>query len=298
MKDIDRICWFSPKELIPYEKNPRKNKKAVDAVAASIKEYGFNSPILIQPDRTIINGHTRWKAAKKLKMDRVPCIIADGLTEEQIKQYRIIDNKTSEIAEWDKDLLAEELDGIEFDNLDFQFDFEDDLAKRKSWGEEKETAPCNLEDARTARKCAAGYYLSCYGTDGGDLTDLKTPENVESMSNAAWNAIKSALGDNLCKCNWCIVTTPKRRHSTGFHFATEVCKNLSAKFEIPFYDGAMSCKNKHRIGAVFTIEQQFDEKNVILYDDIITTGETLRAAKQALIDIEKTVFIIVSVDNH
>lgn len=99
-------------ELVPYEKNPRKNDEAVKYVQASIKEFGFKVPIVIDKDNVIVAGHTRYKAAKKLKMDEVPCIIADDLSEEQIKAFRLADNKVSEQAVWDFDLLSGELDGI------------------------------------------------------------------------------------------------------------------------------------------------------------------------------------------
>ena len=109
-------------ELVPYEKNPRKNDEAVKYVQASIKEFGFKVPIVIDKDNVIVAGHTRYKAAKKLKMDEVPCIIADDLSEEQIKAFRLADNKVSEQAVWDFDLLSGELDGIvDIDMTDFGF---------------------------------------------------------------------------------------------------------------------------------------------------------------------------------
>ena len=110
-------------EIKPYEKNPRKNDNAVDAVASSISQFGFKNPIVIDGNNVIICGHTRYKAAQKLGLDVVPCVIADDLTEEQIKAYRLADNKVAELAEWDIDLLGEELDGIfDIDMSDFGFD--------------------------------------------------------------------------------------------------------------------------------------------------------------------------------
>lgn len=115
------------KDIKPYEKNPRKNDSAVDAVANSIREFGFKVPVVIDKDGVIVCGHTRYKAAKKLKLDTVPCVIADDLTDEQIKAYRLADNKVSELAEWDIDLLGEELDGIfDIDMSDFGFDLSDE----------------------------------------------------------------------------------------------------------------------------------------------------------------------------
>ena len=114
-------------EIKPYEKNPRKNDNAVDAVASSISQFGFKNPIVIDGNNVIICGHTRYKAAKKLGLDVVPCVVADDLTDEQIKAYRLADNKVSELAEWDIDLLGEELDGIfDIDMSDFGFDLSED----------------------------------------------------------------------------------------------------------------------------------------------------------------------------
>ena len=99
--------WMPIKGIKPYEKNPRKNDAAVDAVANSIAEFGFQNPIIVDKDMTIIAGHTRWKAAKKLGMKEVPVIIASELTEEQARALRLADNKTGELAEWDDELLQE-----------------------------------------------------------------------------------------------------------------------------------------------------------------------------------------------
>lgn len=112
-------------DIKPYENNPRKNNDAVQYVANSIREFGFKVPIVIDKDNVIVCGHTRYKAAKKLKIDKVPCVIADDLTDEQIKAYRLADNKVAEQAEWDFDLLAGELeDLIDFDMTVFGFEYD------------------------------------------------------------------------------------------------------------------------------------------------------------------------------
>lgn len=109
-------------DIKPYKYNPRKNDKAVDAVANSIKEFGFKVPIIIDKNGEIVAGHTRYKASKKLGLEVVPCIIADDLSEEQIKAFRLADNKVGELAEWDDNLLKIELDGIlDIDMTDFGF---------------------------------------------------------------------------------------------------------------------------------------------------------------------------------
>ncbi len=111
-------------QIRPYEKNPRKNDGAVKYVVESIKNFGFKVPIVIDSKGVIVAGHTRYKAAKQLKLEEVPCIIADDLTEEQVKAYRLADNKVAEAAEWDFELLGEELENIfDIDMEAFGFDF-------------------------------------------------------------------------------------------------------------------------------------------------------------------------------
>lgn len=117
------------KDIKPYEKNPRNNKEAVKYVANSIKEFGFKVPIVIDKENVIVCGHTRLQAAKRLKLKEVPCIIADDLTDEQIKAFRLADNKVSEFAEWNFDYLNEELGNIIDINMeDFGFkDFSENI---------------------------------------------------------------------------------------------------------------------------------------------------------------------------
>lgn len=109
-------------DIVPYDKNPRKNDGAVDAVAESIKQCGYCAPIVIDEDNIILAGHTRLKALKKLKYKECECVRKVGMTEEQKRKYRLLDNKTNELAEWDIDLLKGELDGLDFLDFDFGFD--------------------------------------------------------------------------------------------------------------------------------------------------------------------------------
>lgn len=109
-------------KLKPYENNPRNNDNAVDAVAQSIKEFGFKVPIVVDENNVIITGHTRYKASKKLGLTKVPCIRADDLTDEQVKAFRLADNKVSELATWDENKLNIELEDINLDMSEFGFE--------------------------------------------------------------------------------------------------------------------------------------------------------------------------------
>ena len=115
-----KIEQWPIKKVTPYENNPRKNDHAVEQVARSIEEYGFRQPIVVDEAGVIIVGHTRWKAANKLKLKEVPVHVATGLTEAQIRAYRLADNKTNELAEWDLDLLPLELAALS--ELDYDLD--------------------------------------------------------------------------------------------------------------------------------------------------------------------------------
>lgn len=106
------IQYCNPEELIPYEKNPRDNRAALDAIELSIEEYGFTNPILVNEEKVILAGHTRREAAILAGLEKVPYIVVDGLTEAQQKAYRLADNKLSELSIWDEDLLKEELEDL------------------------------------------------------------------------------------------------------------------------------------------------------------------------------------------
>ncbi|HEX3999769.1 MAG TPA: DNA modification methylase [Pirellulales bacterium] len=126
-----KIELWKLSDVKPYPNNPRLNDDAVDAVVASIREFGFRQPIVVDSDGVIIVGHTRWKAAQKLGVEKVPVHVAKDLTPEQIKAYRIADNKTNELAEWNLDLLPIELADLQAANYDLGllgFD-QDELAK-------------------------------------------------------------------------------------------------------------------------------------------------------------------------
>ena len=128
------IIKMKVEDLIPYINNPRNNENAVDKVASSISEFGFKNPIFVDKNNVVVNGHTRLLASKKLGLKEVPCIIADDLSEAQVKAFRIADNKTSEYAIWDEELLKIELEQLEdmnFSMSDFDLELEYNLFNEK-----------------------------------------------------------------------------------------------------------------------------------------------------------------------
>ena len=129
-----KIEYVDIDSIKPYENNPRHNEEAIPYVMNSIKEFGFKNPIIIDKNNVIIAGHTRLESAKRLGMKEVPIIQADDLTEEQVKAFRLADNKVSEKAEWNFELLDEELENLDLDMSEFGFeniDIEENEIERK-----------------------------------------------------------------------------------------------------------------------------------------------------------------------
>lgn len=144
---MNEVIMLDVKDVKPYEKNARKNDDAVQYVAESIRQFGFRQPIIVDKDNVIICGHTRWKSAKKLGLQKVPCIVAADLTEEQVKAYRLADNKVAEKAEWDFELLDEEIESLpEFDFEDFGFEFDLDIDPEEEHEKHKETTQKRVEN--------------------------------------------------------------------------------------------------------------------------------------------------------
>ena len=134
-----QIVYKKVNELIPYENNPRINDEAAEYVKNSIKEFGFKVPIVIDKNNVIVAGHTRLKASLELGLKEVPCIIADDLSEEQIKAFRLADNKVAEKSQWDFSKLDEELDSIlDIDMSLFDFNINTDNVNLEDFFEDSD----------------------------------------------------------------------------------------------------------------------------------------------------------------
>lgn len=169
------IIEMSVEELIPYENNPRKNDDAVEKVALSISAFGFKVPIVIDANNVIVTGHTRLRAAKKLGITTVPCIKADDLTDEQIKAFRLADNKVAEFSQWDEEKLMKELDELgTIDMSLYGFDFPDDEE-----GEEEQ------DDTYTDKTNIPQYDITGDVPELSELVDeQKTKELLEEIENS------------------------------------------------------------------------------------------------------------------
>lgn len=158
-------------DVVPYDKNPRNNDGAVESTANSIKEFGWQQPIVVDKNNIVIVGHTRLKAAEKLKLDTVPVLVADNLSEEQVKAYRLADNKTGELADWDMALLNEELESIaELDMDDFGFELAEDVEEVVD-----DDFDVEVPDEPTS-KLGQIYQLGNHRLMVGDSTDTKQVE--------------------------------------------------------------------------------------------------------------------------
>jgi DNA modification methylase len=173
-----KIEYIPISEVIPYDNNPRKNDGAVDIVMKSISENGFKNPIILDKNNVIIAGHTRLKAALKLGLIEVPVIWADDLTDEQVKAFRIMDNKSSEYAEWDLDLLKTELEELKNLNVDLDLSGFSEVELNKLIPEETEE---HFEEPKEAKyKIQKGdiYQLGNHRLMCGDCT---IKENVGKL---------------------------------------------------------------------------------------------------------------------
>jgi hypothetical protein len=289
------------RDIRPYDRNPRNNEASVPRVAASIREFGFLQPIVCDRDGVILAGHTRYAAARSLGLTKVPVLYAEGLTPEQARAYRLADNKAGEESLWLEDVLSAELealDGAPFEMADFGFEESDEERRRKSWSVTEKR--CGLvPDITIRRKC--GYlYTTFYktGKQGRPITEIKEdPRNVRLFADSLCDYLQQTLGNNLSSGGWCLCTTPRRRHKEGFHFSTEICRDAAGQLSVPFYEDAVTARNRDRIDPEFTLEKDPAEKNVILYDDILTTGSTVRETRRLLLEAGHTVIVIAAIRN-
>lgn len=258
---MKELKWEPIKSIRPYEKNPRRNDEAVDAVAASIREFGWQQPIVVDKDGVIIAGHTRYKAAKKLKCDTVPVVVADDLTEDQVKAYRLADNKTGELAEWDTALLGEEL--AELADFDMsQFGFEIEKEKSHFWGDvdqaeteeynefcEKFTPKLTTDDCYTPENvynCVRDWVFKYYKLrpdvyvmrpfyPGGDYKKENYPDGCLVLDNPPFSILSEICAFYLERGIHFFLFAQQQ---TLFSTARGICNSVCAGVQITYENGA------------------------------------------------------------
>ena len=296
-----------------------------DMMEKSFKEHGAGRSVLLDKDNNIIAGNKSTSAARKAGIKKVRVIETDGteliavkrtdisIDSKEGREMALLDNRTAQVnLSWDEVELASVQADIEgFDAADFGFDIDfeaeqpaltdklrEDMKKRSSWGKAKDYKEpcCDLSDHLQLHKRDCFYYICSYHNTptGIPISDVKTEPNVELFARKAEEIVRGMVQLRDTK-DWCIITTPKRRHKEK-NFASMVATQLAKFLGIPFYDDTMEAKGRDRINPDFKLVKDIPESNVILYDDILTTGSTIRACVHLLTD--KNVVCVIGIDNN
>lgn len=241
--------------LKPYDKNPRKNKEAVKYVAESIKEFGFKQPIVIDKNNVIVCGHTRLLAAKQLGLKEVTCILADDLTEEQINAYRLVDNKTNEFAEWDYELLNEELfnlPSLDMELFGFEEKKEEQIAEEDNY-EEPEQLESIVKKGQVWQ--LGNHRLMC-----GDSTDkeivLKLMDGKKADLILSDPPYGMFLDTDFSSCLGSLGSLGRKSNTRGNKYDKVIGDNDDFKPELitTFFDNFNYCKEIFLFGADYFAE--------------------------------------------
>lgn len=170
--------------------------------------------------------------------------------------------------------------------------------KRKGWDKSVE-ARCDFARHPRMTRRSGLFFLSLWQKSlyGRTLTDIKGDDSmVEYFATNIGELLVEVIGGNLEKGNWCIITTPKRRHLVK-NFATRISEMMAAQLHIPFYEDVCSCRSRQRVNAIFDVNIVPKEENIICFDDFVTTGQTLAAMRNALEPYNKNIFFAVGINN-
>lgn len=265
------------KDLKPYEKNPRRNDDAVELVANSIKEFGFKVPIVIDRNNVIVCGHTRYMACKQLKIKEVPCVVADDLTDNQIKAFRLADNKVAEKAEWDYDLLNTELDDIvNIDMEDFGFEFIDEEYEKQVNAEETQRRVENILNLEYAQFEGEGKYDIPKLEPVYELPKIKEWigfNYVLSDTNPEGKAVHFFIDDYQFERLW---NTPERYVDKLKQYVCVATPDFSPYGDMPLATQIFNIYRKNWIGAYLqqngvtvipTVRASTDERSLEFYLD-------------------------------
>lgn len=289
----------------PRLTNPDKLDKLIESIRQDPEMLELRGLMVypIEDGKYItIGGNMRLQALKRLGYEQCPCVIIPKDTPvDKLHAYIVKDN--GNFGDWDYKALLAGWDAAELDDWAIDIpDFEDEETKKKKragWnsGENAKESVCDMVDNIAWHPKRDFSFISCFkqSEEGYPLSLIKSDfGNVGKFADAALNIIQRALGMRS-KEGWAIVTTPKRRHKER-NFAESVCIELSGRLHIPFYQDAISAKTRQRINPTFTLNADIKEDNIIVYDDILTTGATLDAVNKLLAN--KNCFFVVGIDNN
>ena len=291
----------------------------------SFKEHGAGRSVLLDKDNNIIAGNKSTSAARKAGIKKVRVIETDGteliavkrtdisIDSKEGREMALLDNRTAQVnLSWDEVELASvqaDVEGFEVADFGLDIDFEaeqpsmtdklrEDMKKRSSWGKAKDYKEpcCDLSDQLQLHKRDCFYYICSYHNTptGIPLSEVKTEPNVELFARKAEEIVRGIVQLRDTK-DWCIITTPKRRHKEK-NFASMVATQLARFLGIPFYDDTMEAHGRDRINPEFKQVKDIPERNIILYDDILTTGSTIRACVHLLNG--KNIVCVIGIDNN
>ena len=314
-------------ELVQDDNNFNKGtEEGQKLMEKSFKELGAGRSILVDKDGKIIAGNKSQIAAQAAGIKKVRVIESDGteliavkridlsIDSAEGRKLALADNMTAHVnLAWDEIQIEKIETSVEgFDKSDWGFDVKniqadpilheekklaEDVKKRSAWGKrDKYTEPlCDLKDRMTVHNRDGRFFISTYkrSEEGIPLSEIKIADNVKLFALQAINIIRGIIGLKQ-KDGWCIITTPKRRHKEK-NFASMVCDEVSKSLGVPFYEDVVEAKNKQRINPVFELKKQIDENEIIIYDDIFTTGSTLKATADLFHD--KNVLCIIGIYN-
>lgn len=297
--------------LIPDDHNfNRGTEEGARLMQKSFEQFGAGRSVLVDKDNRIIAGNKSTKAAAESGIKRVRIIETDGteliavkrtditLDSKEGRELALADNATAQInLSWDEaelKIIDENIDiGIADWGVDFLFE------KRKGWGKAKDhkCPVCDMREKIEIHEHVGYKTISMYKkSEEGIPFDVikKDSSYIDIFSNSATNLIRGLIGLKV-KNDWCLVTTPKRRHKEE-NFSDNVCKKISLDLGIKYYPDIVIAKTKQRVNPIFELQGQIEENNVIIYDDIITTGSTILAT--AKLFNSKNTLLIVGINNN
>lgn len=295
-------------QIAGLPRNPRKiGPAAVERLKRNIAEFpemlGFRKIIVVPADNgkfVAVCGNARLRALREMRATSAECIVLDRDTPpDKLRAYAMLDNVSA--GEWSAEILAEwpHEEVVAWAGADILGSTGGAPTQRKGWGAvvAKGSAFCDMKE--DFHPCRAGgtrvfcSYIRNIEGRGLPLAEIKTQPHVSAFARAAVSMLRETVSF-VKPATWCLITTPKRRHGE-WHFASEVCAEISRQTRLPFYNEAVTAKNRGRIRPEFTLAFVPPETNVVVYDDIVTTGSTLRATRELLAD--KNVLTIAGIDN-
>ena len=298
------IIYKKVGDLIPYEKNPRNNTKAVKYVAKSIEEFGFKQPIIIDRDNVVVCGHTRLMATKQLGIEEVPCIVADDLTDEQIKAFRLADNKVAEKADWDFDLLNEEIDDIfSLDMEDFGFEFID-TEKNKRDTQNKVEGILNLNKAtfKGVGKYDIPLLATIHEHEIGEIKELIGFNYVLSDKEPEGKAVHFFIDDYQFQRLW---NSPEKYMEKLKRYEAVLTPDFSPYADMPLATQIFNHYRKHWVGALMqeygvkvipTIRASRDERSLEWYLDGEPSGGVVAISSMWTADKEAREYFLKEFD--